>query len=151
MERICAYPRRVGVYLHSLMRRPLSVTWLSILVFILGLMEWTRAATLFTRRSLLVELDVSLSLPYAIVSAAGWGGVLLAAALGLWRLAGWGRWLALAAVTGSQAQAWLDRLLFSRSDYAQLSTGFALSVTLIVLALTWGVLWRPAVKKRFRD
>ncbi len=133
------------------MRRPLSVTWLSILVFVLGLMEWTRAATLFTRRSLLVELDLSLSLPYAIVSAVGWGGVLLAAAVGLWRLAGWGRWLTLAAVTGSQAQAWLDRVLFARSDYSQLSTGFALGVTLIVLALTWGILRRPAVKKRFRE
>ena len=131
------------------MRRPLSVTWLSILVFVLGLMEWTRAATLFTRRSLLVELDVSLPLLYAIVSAAGWGGVLLAAGVGLWRLAGWGRWLALAAVTGSQAQAWLDRVLFARSDYAQLSTGFALGVTLIVLVLTWSILWRPVVKKRF--
>ncbi len=133
------------------MRRPLSVTWLSILVFILGLMEWTRAATFFTRRSLLVELDVSLPLPYAIVLAAGWGGALLAAGVGLWRLTRWGRWLALAAVTGSQAQTWLDRALFARSDYAQLSTGFALGVTLIVLALTWGILWRSSVKKRFRD
>jgi hypothetical protein len=117
----------------------------------LGLMEWTRAATLFARRSLLVELDVSLPLPYAIVSAAGWGGVFLAAALGLWRLNRWGRWLALAAVTGSQAQAWLDRVLFARSDYSQLSTGFALGVTLIVLALTWGILWWPSVKKRFLE
>lgn len=131
------------------MRRPLSVTWLSVLVFILGLMEWTRAATLFTRRSLLVELDVSLPLPYAIVSAAGWGGVLLAAGVGLWRLNRWGRWLALAAVTGSQAQAWFDRILFARSDYSQLSTGFALGVTLIVLALTWGILWRPSARKAF--
>ncbi|MEK7325428.1 MAG: hypothetical protein AAB217_09265, partial [Chloroflexota bacterium] len=90
-------------------------------------------------------------LPYAIVLAAGWGGALLAAGVGLWRLTRWGRWLALAAVTGSQAQTWLDRALFARSDYAQLSTGFALGVTLIVLALTWGILWRSSVKKRFRD
>ena len=131
------------------MRRPLRLTLLSILVFVLGAMEWTRAGRLFSRRSLLIELGVSLPLPYAILSAALWGGALLAAAIGLWRLHHWGRWLALVAVTGSQAQSWIDRLLFARSDYEQISAGFALGVTLILLAATWGVLWLPSIKKRF--
>ncbi|MBI3242472.1 MAG: hypothetical protein HYZ49_09290 [Chloroflexi bacterium] len=124
------------------MRRSLSVTWLSLLVFILGLMQWTRAAVLFARQPLLIQLDVSLPLPYAILSAAMWGGALVAASVGLKRLNRWGWWLTLIAVTGSQAQAWLDRILFSRSDYAQLSTGFALGLTVLVLALVWGVLGR---------
>lgn len=96
-----------------------------------------------------MELEILLPLPYAIGTAAAWGALLAAASIGLWRMKGWGRWLALAAVTGSQAQAWLDHFLFDRSDYARLSAGFGLGATVIVLALTWGALWRPSTKKRF--
>jgi len=131
------------------MRRPLRVALLSLLVFISGGTQWIRASGLFTRRTLLTELDVSLPLPYAILSAVVWGGLLLAAAIGLWRLHRWGRRLGLIAVTGSQVQSWLDRLLFARSDYEQISTGFALSLTLILLALTWGVLFWPSVRIHF--
>ena len=131
------------------MRRPLSVTLLSSLVFILAGMQWTRAVVLFVRQPLLAELNVSLPVPYAIASAAAWGAMLLAASVGLWRLKRWGRWLTLAVVTGSQAQVWLDRVFFAQSDYVQFSTGFALCTTTMVLALTWGTLWRPAVKRLF--
>lgn len=124
------------------MHRPRSVTWLSCLVFILGLLQWTRAATLYVRLPFISQLNLSIPLPYAIGAALIWGGVLVVAALGLWRQARWGVWLTLAAVTVSQAQAWLDRLLFERSDYSQASTGFALASTLMVVGLTWFVLIR---------
>lgn len=132
------------------MRRPAGVTLLSAMVFVLSLLQWTRAVTLATRRPVLTGLGVSIPLTYAVVSAAVWGAVLLAACLGLWRMARWGRWLALASVTGSQAQMWLDRALFARSDYSRLSAGFALGATLAVLAVTWGLLWWPSVRKRFQ-
>lgn len=124
------------------MHRPRSVTWLSCLVFILGLLQWTRAATLYVRLPFISQLNLSIPLPYAIGAALIWGGVLVLAALGLWRQARWGVWLTLAAVTVSQAQAWLDRLLFERSDYSQASTVFALASTLMVVGLTWFVLIR---------
>jgi len=127
------------------MRRPRLVTLVAAWVLISGLLQWTRAATLFARWNLLLELEISLPLPYAIATAAAWGGLLVAASIGLWHMKRWARWLTLAAVTGSQAQSWLDRFLFDRSDYARLSTGFAFGLTALVLALTWGVLWR----KRF--
>lgn len=119
------------------------------MVFALSLLQWTRAVTLATRRPVLIGLGVSIPLAYAVVSAAVWGAALLAACLGLWRMARWGRWLALAAVTGSQAQMWLDRALFARSDYSRLSTGFALGATIAVLAVTWGLMGWPSVRKRF--
>jgi len=124
------------------MHRPRSVTWLSCLVFILGLLQWTRATTLYTRISFISQMNLSIPLPYAIGSALVWGGVLVAASFGLWRMARWGVWLTLAAVTGSQAQAWLDRLLFDRSDYSQGSTGFALTITILILGFTWFILLR---------
>lgn len=124
------------------MRRPRSVTWLSCLVFILGLLQWTRAATLYARLPFISQLNLSIPLPYAIGAALIWGGVLVVAAFGLWWQAGWGVWLTLAAITLSQAQAWLDRLLFERSDYSQASTGFALATTVVIVGLTWFVLVR---------
>ena len=124
------------------MRRPRSVTLLAGLVFILGILQWTRAATLFIRRDFLTQLDLSLPLPYAVGSGAVWGGLLAVACIGLWRMRPWARRLTLGVVTISQAHLWLDHFLFDRSDYAGLSTGFALAVTFLTLAFVWGGLWR---------
>ncbi|MBI5082002.1 MAG: hypothetical protein HZC38_07060 [Chloroflexi bacterium] len=115
---------------------------MSLLVFILAMMQWTRAITLFFRQSFLSEFALSISLPYAIAAAAVWGGVLLAASLALWRMKGWGKWLALAGVTASQSQEWFDRLVFGRSDYSQISLGFLFFISIIILILTWGILLR---------
>jgi hypothetical protein len=120
-------------------------------VFLLGLLQCVRAASFFIRRELLSDLNLSIPLPYAIGSAAVWGGVLLAAAVGLWRLRRGGRWLALGGVTAWQAHTWIDNLVFDRSDYAQQSIGYELGVTLVILAATWGILWWPGVKKRFEN
>ena len=124
------------------MRRPRSVTLLAVWVFILGMWQWTRAATLLIRRDFLTQLDLSLPLSYAIGSAAVWGGLLAAAFIGLWRLRPWARRLTVGVVTVSQAHLWLDRFLFDRSDYAGLSTGFALATTILTLSFVWGVFWR---------
>ncbi|HLB48909.1 MAG TPA: hypothetical protein VJL59_18020, partial [Anaerolineales bacterium] len=61
------------------MRRPRLVTLVAAWVLISGLLQWTRAATLFARWNLLLELEISLPLPYAIATAAAWGGLLVAA------------------------------------------------------------------------
>jgi len=124
------------------MRRPLSVTAVSLLVFILAMMQWTRAITLFPRQSFLSEFTISIPLPYLIASAAVWGGVLLAASLALWWMKGWGKWLALASVTASQGQEWFDRLVFGRSDYSQISLGFSFFISIMILILAWGILLR---------
>jgi hypothetical protein len=133
------------------MRRPRAVTFLAALVFLLGLLQCARAANLFIRREFLQDFNLSMPLPYAIGSAAVWGGLLWAASAGLWWLKPWGRRLALAAVTASQVQAWIDHFLFDRSDYAALSAGFKLVATLAVLAFTWGLLWWTPIKKRFEN
>ena len=131
------------------MRRPRTVTLLAVWVFILGCLQWTRAVTLFTHRNALEPYNPSIPLPYAIASAAIWGGALMAAVVGVWRLKRWGRWLAWGAITAAQAHMWIDRWLFNRSDYAQLSTGFAAGTTILTLAFVWGVLWRN--RKRFEN
>ncbi len=122
------------------MHRPRTVTFLAAWVFLLGLLQCLRAEQLLQRRDFLAQFNLSLPLPYAIATAALWGVLLIVATGGLWYMSRWGFWLALIAVTASQAQAWLDRLVFARSDYAQLSSGFALGVTIVILAVTWGIL-----------
>ncbi len=124
------------------MRRPKIVTLLAALVFILGLLQLTRAATLFIRRDFLAQYNLPISLPYAVGSAAVWGGLLVIAAGGLWHLKRWGWRLALGVVTASQAHIWLDRFLFERSDYSRLTLGFWLGATALLLGLTWIGLWR---------
>ena len=129
------------------MRRPRIVTILAAVVFLLGLVQCIRAVTLFQQRNSPVELELSIPLPYAILAASFWGTVLVAASAGLWQLRRWGAWLTLAAVTGSQAQGWFDRLVFARSDYARISAGFDAGVSAAVLLLTWGILaWQ---RRRF--
>lgn len=129
------------------MRRPRSVTLLALVVFILGLAQGVRAATFFQQRAVLAGLGLSIPLPYAVGAAAVWCAALLAAAAGLWNLGRWAGWLTLAAVTGSQAQGWIDRWLFARSDYARLTVGFNAVLTALILALTWGVvMWQ---RRRF--
>jgi hypothetical protein len=131
------------------MRRPRIVTFPAALVFLLGWLQWTRAVTLFIHRTTLESYNPSIPLPYAIASAAIWGGVLISAAGGVWRLKRWGLWLTLSAVTASQAHGWIDHWLFDRSDYARLSTGFAAGTTLLTLALVWSAMWRH--RKRFEN
>ena len=123
------------------LRRSFSVTVVSLVVFILAMMQWTRAITLYTRQSFLSEFAISIPLPYAIAPPP-WGRVLLAASLALWRMKGWGKWLALAGVAASQSQEWFDRLVFGRSDYSQISLGFSFFISIMILILTWGILLR---------
>jgi hypothetical protein len=123
------------------MRRARTVTFLVAWVFLLGLIQAIRAGLLLQRRDFLAEINLSLPLPYAIISAGIWAMLLGVAAVGVWRLRRWGIWLTLVGLTGSQAQAWLDRAWFGRADYVQLSSGFALATTLAVLAVTYGWLW----------
>lgn len=123
------------------MRRIRIVTILAVWVFLLGLIQAIRAGLLLQRRDFLAEFNLSIPLPYAIISAAFWAVLLVVAAVGVWQMRRWSVWLTVFAVTGSQAQTWFDRLWFGRADYVQLSSGFALATTLAVLAVTYGWLW----------
>jgi hypothetical protein len=92
-----------------------------------------------------------LSLPpiYLIASSLIWGLGFLALAAGLWQLKRWARVGALAAFPLYVAQGWLDRLAFSRSDYAQVTLPWAVLWSLVSLALVWGILLRGKVRQSF--
>ncbi|HLE29496.1 MAG TPA: hypothetical protein VI793_15325 [Anaerolineales bacterium] len=131
------------------MPRPLSVTFLALAVLCLAVFNLFGAVSGVQRYAFLRTLPLAVSPAYLIASRAAWGIVFSVVALGLWRLKQWGRLGALAAFSLYAAQAWFDRLVLSRSDFARTTAPYALGVSLVGLALVWGILFRRKVKQCF--
>lgn len=131
------------------MPRPASVTILALAVLCLSLFNLLGAVSGLQRYAFLSDLPLRVPLAYHLGSRAAWSVVFGALAAGLWRLKAWGRVGTLAACTLYAAQTWFDRLVFNRSDYARVTLPFSLALTVIGLALVWGVLLWPGVRRSF--
>jgi hypothetical protein len=131
------------------MPRPTSVTILALAVLCLSLFNLLGAVSGMERYAFLSRLSLGAPLAYHLGSRAVWSVVFGALAAGLWRLKAWGRAGTLAAFTLYAAQSWFDRLVFSRSDYARVTLPFSLALTAIGLALVWGTLLWPRVRRSF--
>jgi len=96
--------------------------------------------------------DLPMTIPWGYAAATGalWGGVLTGCAVGLGCLRPWGRWATLAATTLYQAHVWVNHLLFDASDYAYQTRPRDLLLSALFLALVWGVLNWPSVRRTFR-
>jgi uncharacterized membrane protein (DUF2068 family) len=129
--------------------RSASVTWLALAVFSLAGVNLGRAAYTLSQWPLLASLDLPTPLALSVVLGGLWGGILLAAAWGLWRLRAWGRRLTLIAFPIYQAWVVIWQFVFARADYAR---GRLLFVVVASLALTAVVVWpltRPHVREAF--
>ena len=131
------------------MPRPTSVTILALTVLFLSLFNLLGAASGFQRYAFLSQLSLDVPLAYRLSSRAVWSLIFGPLAVGLWRLKAWGRVGTLAAFTLYAAQSWVDRLVFSRTDYARVTEPFSLALTVIGLALVWGILLWPKVRRSF--
>jgi hypothetical protein len=131
------------------MPRPTSVTILALALLCLSLFNLLGAVSSAQRYDFLRDLSLSVPLGYHLVSRAVWSAAFGALAAGLWRLRAWGRVGTLAAFTLYTAQVWFDRLMFARSDYARISQPFWILLAAIVLALVWGTLLWPSVRRSF--
>jgi hypothetical protein len=132
------------------MVRPRSVTWLALAVLLLSAVNLLRAVRVVLGLQFLAQLNLSVSPAYLGWSGLMWGAALGAAAAGLWWLRPWGRWLALGAVSLYYLHAWINRLLFDTSIYARQVWPWEALVSLLAVGLTWGILWRPGVRRAFR-
>jgi hypothetical protein len=93
--------------------------------------------------------DLPLTVPWAYLAGMGafWGVAMMACAVGLaWRRP-WGRRATLAVATLYQAHIWLNHLLFDASDYARQTRPRDLALSALFLALVWGILHLPGVRK----
>lgn len=97
----------------------------------------------------MIQLGLSASPVYLGATGLFWAITLGAAAVGLWRLRAWGRWLGLGAVSLYCMHTWLNRFLFDLSAYARQVWPWEAAVSLLSLALTWGILWLPGVRASF--
>lgn len=131
------------------MPRPRSVTLLALWISGLGAFHFLGAVSGIQRYTYLSGARLSLPPIYLIASSLIWSLVFLALAAGLWQLKSWGRVGTLAAFPLYVAQGWLDRLAFSRSDYAQVTIPWAVLWSLVSLALVWGILLRGKVRQSF--
>jgi hypothetical protein len=129
--------------------RARSVTTLALAVLLLAAVNCVRAARVFLGSAFLAQLKLSASPLYLGASGLAWGLLFGAAAAGLWYLRPWGRWLALAGIVLYQAQAWFNRLLFDSSTYARLVWPWQGAISVLSVALTWGILWWPAIRAAF--
>ena len=95
--------------------------------------------------------DVPMTVSWTYLAAMGgfWGVAFLACGVMLLFFRPWSRWPVLITVTLYQAHVWINHLLFDASDYAQITRPRDLTLTLLLLAIMWGTLNVPAVRRRF--
>lgn len=124
-------------------RRPGLVTWFSLGVLILSAIFLIR----FTAALQLPDLPLTVPAGYLALTGAIWGvaGTLLS--YGLFTGKGWGRAALPWGVSAFLVWYWIDRILFTRSEYAARSWPFALLLT--ALGLVW-MLWMMR-RKGFRE
>lgn len=122
---------------------------LSLLMFALGLGNLVRLGGAVYFAHHLPDLPMSVSWTYLATMGGFWGAIFLACAVGLARFRAWGRRGTLAAVTLYETHVWLNHLFFDANDYAHMVWPRDLALTALLLAIVWGVLNRPRVRKAF--
>jgi hypothetical protein len=129
--------------------RPIGVTLLALLVFVLAVVNLWRVPYSIQHRELLVSLN--LPFPLAVHAALGgaWGIAWLVMAWGLWRLKDWARRITpiLMAIYQAFRLAWLA--VFSRTDYDRGRWPFTIAAAGLMIALTLWITTRPRARRAF--
>ena len=133
------------------MPRPHSVTLLALIVLLMGAVNALAFVSGVRRYTVLASLPLSLPPAVPLVSAAVWAAAFAVLGWGLWRLRRWALWGTLAGVTLYLAQAWLEQILFGRSDYLRSSAWFNIARDAVLLLFVWGILLRPGVRQTFSE
>ena len=123
---------------------------LSLLLLALGLANLGRTGMALHYDGQLPDLPLTAPLTYLAAMGGFWGVAFVAYAWGLIRFRRWGRWGALATVTLYEIHVWINHLLFDANDYARQTWPRDLALTLLLLALVWGLLNWPSVRRVFR-
>lgn len=131
------------------MKRPRSVTLLTLLVLMITSAYLIRFGVATQNRSFLLERALTLSPVYLIVTGAFWGVLGAAIVWGLWSGRAWAarllRWVALP----FSGYYWVEQMGFADPAFARVNWPFRLGMNLIVLGLVYGVLSRRNVRLYF--
>lgn len=132
------------------MRRPKSLLLLVVVLLGFAIFNLQGVVSGLQQFAFLSRLPLSVSPGYLIASDASWALIFAGLALGLWFRKSWARVGTLLALPLYFAQGWFNRLVLSRSDYAQAPLGWSLVWSLFWIGLVWGILWREKVSRSFR-
>ena len=134
-------------------KRSWRVTIFSLLVLLLGSgLNLVRAVWALRQANALTDLPQPTSMPMTWLSATSlvWGLAFTLCAYGLWRLRPWGRSATLVAMTLYHVNIWFNHTVFDRSDYARQVVPFAVVNSLLALAVVWGFLNWPAIRRLYK-
>ena len=124
------------------MRRPFSLTLLSLASVGLGAFNLLGGYTIIREYPYLSQLPLDVPLPYLVASRGLWGVIWLVLAVGVWRRSAWARAGMLAGSALYLGHGWLDRLVWGRSDYLAVTEPFAAVAGAVSVALAWWIVLR---------
>lgn len=126
-----------------------AVILLSILTLMLSLGSLGQAVLAVQYSIDLPDLPTTVSLQYLAAMGGFWALVFIACSVGLSLFREWGRRCTLAAVSLYQLNVWVNRLMFSASDYARQTIPRDVALTVILLLVFWVPLSLPRVRQTF--
>jgi len=133
----------------SLTRPERLSLFLGAFAVVLALANVVRAGMALRYARLLPELAMTVSWSYLAAMGGVWGAAFLASGIGLLLRRRWGRFAALGAATLYQINVWVNHLFFDVSPDVRRRWPRDLIVTLLFLAIFWGILCLPGVRRLY--
>jgi hypothetical protein len=130
-------------------KRPASVTWLALLVFLLAGANLAAAAVIIARWSLYASLDLSVPLWASLGLGMLWGVSWLVTGAGLWRLWPWSRWATLILFPIYQLTQIGLPALFAQENYTRERLPIMATAVVLLYALIILMLMRPHIRLAF--
>lgn len=127
-----------------------AVILLSILTLMLSLGSLGQAVLAVQYSIDLPDLPTTVSLQYLAAMGGFWAVIFIVCTVGLSLFREWGRRFTLAAVSLYQLNVWVNRLMFSASDYARQTIPRDVALTVVLLLVFWIPLSLPRVRQTFR-
>ena len=133
------------------MKRPFAVTLFSLLVLLLAIWNAFQVWNASQQYDFMRSLGLATEAQILIVSGATWAVGFGLAAWGLWRMRAWGRAWMLIAIVAYQAQQWIMRLALMHSSEEVIRRPADVFLSLLSIAMVWGWLFVPKVRRLYRD
>ena len=130
-------------------KRPRSVTFFALAVLYLGIVNLARAWLALNGSSFERALPLKMPLIYLGIGGLLWGCVFVVAAFGVWRLRAWARRGMLGAIIAYQLHIWANHFIFDTSLYARQVWPFEAGLSMIWIAVAWGFLFLPGIKRLY--
>ena len=121
------------------------------LVLMVGLANLARGGLAIASAVRLPGLPMTVRWEYLAASGILWGLVLTVCAFCLVGFCRWARLATLGASTLYQVHVWVNHLLYDANDYARGTWPRDLVISGLFLAIIWGVLSWPSVRREFGD